>query len=147
MMTINAMATGMSHSHRPPGHGAFELDHFPRRIARARNFACLMIDTRSLKLDERWRFQNSRKGVLECLCVIVDVAMQGSGNIVPIEHALLIADQRQNLFRLLADQFGILPCCLVIQPPALDCHSLLAHLRRMHAHMLGRRQLKAALRM
>ncbi len=58
-----------------------------------------------------------------------------------------MADQRQNLFRFLADQRGILPCCLVIQPPALDCHSLLLHLRRVHAHMFGRRQLKTALNM
>ncbi len=79
--------------------------------------------------------------------VIVDVAMQGFGNVVAIEHALLMADQCQNLFGFLADQFGILPCCLVIQSPALDGHSLLLHLRRMHAHMFCRRQLKAALRM
>jgi len=59
--------------------------------------------------------------------------MQGFGNIVAIEHALLMADQRQNLFGFLADQLGILPCCLVIQSPALDGHSLLAHLRRMHS--------------
>ncbi len=73
--------------------------------------------------------------------------MQGLGDIVLIEHALLIADQRQNLFGFLADQRGILPCCLVIQPPALDGHSLLLHLRGMHAHMFGRRQLKASLHM
>ncbi len=73
--------------------------------------------------------------------------MQHFGNIVPVEHALLVADQRQNLFRFLPDQFGILPCCLVIQPAALDRQSLLLHLRGMHAHVLGRRQLKTALNM
>lgn len=77
--------------------------------------------------------------------VIVDIAMQGFGDIVPIEHALLMADQRQNLFRFLPDQFRILACCLVIQPAALDRQSLLLHLRGMHAHVLGRRQLKTAL--
>ncbi|MNE30158.1 hypothetical protein D3C80_1236590 [compost metagenome] len=71
--------------------------------------------------------------------------MQGPGNVVPIEHTLLMADQQQNLFRFLADQLGISPCCLVIQPAALDCHSSPFHLRGMHAHMPGRRQFEAAL--
>ena len=42
--------------------------------------------------------------------------MQRPRNVAPIEHALLAGDDRQNLFRLFPDQFGVAPRRLAVQP-------------------------------
>ncbi len=93
MARIDAMGIGLMQPLGRSRHAQFEIDHVPCRIALIGNLARLRIDALSLKFHERWRRHDSRKGVLEHLRVIVDVAMQGFGNIMSIEHALLTADQ------------------------------------------------------
>ncbi|GAA4186913.1 hypothetical protein GCM10023069_71470 [Shinella granuli] len=141
MVTINAMAAGMSHSHRPLGHRAFDLDHFAGRIARKLDLARCRVRALGLKLDKRRRSHHLRKCRLELLDVVIDVAMQCPRHVAPVEHALFAGDEGQNLFRLLADKIGVALRRFLVQPRARHVEAAPLHLRSMDAHVLGRRDL------
>ena len=71
--------------------------------------------------------------------------MQGASNIATVEHALLVRNDRKDLFRFLADQFGVPSRRLAIQPRPRHLLAAPLHLRRVHAHMFGRLDIQPAL--
>lgn len=118
MPPIDAMGLRLVQPCRARRHAGFHLDHFAGRIPRKLDLACLGIGPLALQLDQRRRCHDGHKGVLERLRVVVDVAMQRSCNVVPIEHALFGGDDRKNLLRLLADQHGVPLRRFLIKPGA-----------------------------
>ena len=73
--------------------------------------------------------------------------MQRPRDVAPIEHALLAGDDRQNLFRLFPDQFGVALCRLAVQTRPRHLLTAPLHLRGVNAHMLCRLDLQPPLHM
>ena len=141
MPAIDAMTMRLVHPLRALDHAGFDLDHFPRRIARKLDLAGCRVDLLRLKLHQRRRGHHLRKGILERLRIVVDITMQRPRHVAPIEHALFARDERQNLFRLFTDEIGVPPHRILVQPRARHIEPAPLHLRGMDAHMLGRRDL------
>ena len=73
--------------------------------------------------------------------------MQRSRDVVPVEHAPLARDQRQNLLGLLSDQRRIAVRRARIQPLPLDLTALALDARRMNPLMFSRLKLQPAIGM
>jgi hypothetical protein len=73
--------------------------------------------------------------------------MQGPRDVVPVEHAPLARDQRQNLLGLLPDQRRIAVRRARIQPPPLDLAAFALDPGRMDSLVFGRLKLQPAIRM
>jgi hypothetical protein len=92
MPAIDAMIARL-HPLRALDHAGFDLDHFAGRIAGKLDLARCRVGALGLQLDQRRRGHHLRKGALELLRVVVDVAMQRPRNVVPVEHALFAGDE------------------------------------------------------
>ena len=146
MPAIDAMIARLVHTLGRRDHAGFDLDHFPRRISRKLDLARSLVDAFRLKLDQRRRCHDLRERALELLRVVVDVAMQRPRNIVTVEHALFVRDEGKHLLGLLPDQLGVAPGRVLVQPRPRHVEAAPLHLRGMDTHMLGRRDLKPALK-
>ena len=93
MPAIDAMTMRAVHPLRALDHAGFDLDHFAGRIAGKLDLSRCRVGPLGLKLDQRRRGHDLRKGALELLRVVVDVAMQRPRNVVPVEHALFAGDE------------------------------------------------------
>ena len=93
MPAIDAMTMSRVHPLRALDHAGFDLDHFAGGIASKLDLARCRVRALGLQLDQRRRGHHLRKGALELLRVVVDVAMQRPRNVVAIEHALFPGDE------------------------------------------------------
>jgi hypothetical protein len=82
-------------------HAGFDLDHFPRRIARKLNLSpwlarCMVphyVGSFGPQLHQCRRGHHLRERALKLLRVVVDIAMQRPRNVMPVEHALFPSDE------------------------------------------------------
>ena len=93
MPAIDAMTMRAVHPLRALDHAGFDLDHFAGRIPGKLDLARCRVRALGLQLHQRRRGHHLRKGALELLRVVVDVAMQRPRNVVPVEHALFAGDE------------------------------------------------------
>ena len=128
-------------------HAALQLNHPPRREPLRLHHPATRVALFVLQPDQLGRGQNPRKRVLEFARVRVDHPMQRPRDVVPVEHAPLARDQRQNLLGLLPDQLCIAVRRARIQPPPLDLTAFALNPGRMNSLVFGRLKLQSAIGM